>query len=370
MIRAASILLLSALVMNGAVTFTGPITLSQIKVGRTNSTSGFDGATFYVDTASTAGGNGTTSATVGDNRAFASLAEALVHDGLDIDSPRRILCVGTAEDTAQVVHAQWNSVDTTPANYLLIEGNNTTGKWNSGAYRLAGTNINLIYNNRPGHLRFKNLQGKLRGTSSGVTSAMTVFRGSTQNVGEGRTDCDIRFENCIAEISQTGSDDVFGFYNSDYAVSSALNKIRLFNCLVYSTFSDAAGYTIGYGSAWSGVENYNCTSVSNRIGFVDAQITINCLSAFPLLVDFESVGTGGGLSDYNASSDTSAVGSNSRISQTFTFVDPTTYDFHLSASDGGARNFGVTGPGGGFFSTDIDGQTRSGSWDIGADEQQ
>lgn len=55
-----------------------------------------------------------------------------------------------------------------------------------------------------------------------------------------------------------------------------------------------------------------------------------------------------------------------------TFIDAGAKDFHLSSADMGAMNYGadLSNDGNLSFSTDIDGQTRSGTWDIGADEQQ
>jgi hypothetical protein len=52
------------------------------------------------------------------------------------------------------------------------------------------------------------------------------------------------------------------------------------------------------------------------------------------------------------------------------FVDEDGDDFHLNASDTVAKNKGTDLSGDSYlpFSDDIDGQTRSGTWDIGADE--
>lgn len=88
-------------------------------------------------------------------------------------------------------------------------------------------------------------------------------------------------------------------------------------------------------------------------------------------------GTFGAGTDYNRTNLSSmgytvTGGGNTHdaTSQTFTFVDSgaTPPDYHLSSSDTGAKNLGVSDPGSGLFSNDIDGQTRSGSWDVGADE--
>jgi hypothetical protein len=74
-----------------------------------------------------------------------------------------------------------------------------------------------------------------------------------------------------------------------------------------------------------------------------------------------------------ASSDATADdfgGSGNRVSQTFTFVDAGSFDYHLAVGDAGAKDFGtdLSGDANLPFSDDIDGVTRSGTWDIGADE--
>jgi len=77
-------------------------------------------------------------------------------------------------------------------------------------------------------------------------------------------------------------------------------------------------------------------------------------------------------SDYNASDDSSSTGgAHDRTNQTFTFVDEANDDFHLAPNDTGARNYGtdLSSDPNLSFNDDIDGETRSGTWDIGADEE-
>jgi hypothetical protein len=59
-----------------------------------------------------------------------------------------------------------------------------------------------------------------------------------------------------------------------------------------------------------------------------------------------------------------------RVDQTFTFLNEAGDDFHLAATDAGARDFGVSlaGDANLAFQTDIDGEQRRITWDIGADE--
>jgi hypothetical protein len=86
--------------------------------------------------------------------------------------------------------------------------------------------------------------------------------------------------------------------------------------------------------------------------------------------------------DYNATDDASGDdfgGSNNKINQSFTstFVDASNGDLHLQSGDTVLKDAGQDlsadpnsygGSIGSALATDIDGATRSGSWDIGADE--
>lgn len=122
----------------------------------------------------------------------------------------------------------------------------------------------------------------------------------------------------------------------------------------------------------------NCTAVDNGYdgfasnpGGAGAVNCVNCLAHSngdgATYFDFRQI-TGTLTCNNCASSDATADdfgGSGNRASQTFTFLNEAGNDFHLASSDAGAKDYGQTIAG---FSDDIDGQTRSGSWDIGADE--
>lgn len=68
--------------------------------------------------------------------------------------------------------------------------------------------------------------------------------------------------------------------------------------------------------------------------------------------------------NYNLSSDSSAPGANSVLNTTVSFVSSANFNFHLTSSIGGASSASVSG----LFTDDIDGQTRTTPWDIGADQ--
>jgi hypothetical protein len=149
--------------------------------------------------------------------------------------------------------------------------------------------------------------------------------------------------------------------------------LKRINCVAYSDDNSGAGYTIGYGSAATppttllDLTNYNCTAYGCKIGFVDAQATINCIAANAATACFSSVGTGGGNSDYNASNDGTAVGAHSKTSQDFTstFVDASAGNFNLQSGDTVAKGAGVTQPTD-LSDSNIVGATRTVPWNIGA----
>jgi hypothetical protein len=77
-------------------------------------------------------------------------------------------------------------------------------------------------------------------------------------------------------------------------------------------------------------------------------------------------------SDYNLSSlSNDAPGSHSKNGVTVQFISTSSRNLHLSSSDTQAKDAGVNlGSDAKLpFNEDIDGQTRSGTWDMGADER-
>jgi len=122
---------------------------------------------------------------------------------------------------------------------------------------------------------------------------------------------------------------------------------------------------------------YNNTFASSTIGIRNN--SAGTVIAKNNLVDASSDsfdGTFDASSDYNSVSDGTATGgSNDRVNQTFTFVDESGGDFHLSRTDLGAWQFGtnLTSDSNLAVTDDIDGETRPatsdiGTWDIGSDQ--
>ena len=315
----------------------------------------------YVNTASTAGGDGTTNNTAGATRAYATLREALLAFGLTtLSDAYTIYCEGSAADTSDVDQDTWNFT-TSPTNYLLVTTQGAQrhqGVYDTGIYRLERTNSHGVYGNAACHVRIDCLQCKLTTTGAG---SYVCFKMLNLNQTLGNIDC--RITNCIAWAVQGGGGVITGFVENNVS-GSGVAIVR--NCI-------AIDCNQGYQSDRAGARFYNCGAYDGNFGFIDDDggvIVKNCLVA--LGADSSFVGTFGGTGTSNNAEDigSGAPGTSSHSPVTFTFVNAAADDFHLAAGDAGAQGLGVdlSGDANWPFSDDIDGETRTGTWDIGPDQ--
>lgn len=322
----------------------------------------------YVNTASTAGGDGTTNATSGANRAWANLAEAANGLGASLSTPIDLYCEGSAADTSNVDQTVWDFT-TTATNKLRIIGEQSplhpnfstakSGKYDTSLYHITCTNRNGLYNNIPEHIEFHGIQVHVT-----VSNAGSYIAFKTSNANQTASDITCRVAHCIAKATQT-SGTVTGF-ESRPPTSPGRGTVKTWNCLAIDCNQ---GYTNDFGLSGDIGEFYNCTSAGCGYGFVEAttMLVINCLATATTNIGF--VGTFEASSNYNAEDDgNGAPGANSRSGQTFTFVNAAGDDWHLASTDTGAKGFGTADPGSGLFSDDVDGQTRGATWDIGFDQ--
>jgi hypothetical protein len=318
-----------------------------------------DTAVLYVNTASSAGGNGTTNATSGANRAYASLREACAALTLigTLSEPYTIYCEGEAADTLSVKQPQLNFI-TSPENYVHImttPENRHNGAWSPTKYRIEVLKDSGFYNNFASHIRLEGLQVQI--TVDIVTSTnYNCFRLLTaNNVSD---NIDHRFSNCLARgvHVEGGTGRIIGFIDSQ-SNPPLVGTVRRINCI-------AVGCYTGFDSASLQLTNYNCTAYGNEYGYGGTQPCVNCLGADNTEFDFLNVGASGHFN--NASTDDRAPGTNSRINQTFTFVNAASGDFQLTSGDTGAKGFGLDDPGAGLFADDVASRTRTSPWDIGA----
>ncbi len=323
----------------------------------------FTGTTLYVNTSSSAGGDCTTNNTAGATRACATLLEAINLLPATLTTPYRIYASGSVADTSAINQTPFDQT-TSAANYLWIIGeqspnhfsNSPTGKYDTNKYRLEVTNTNALYNNTPGHLRIEGIQIKI--TRSAGDSYIGI---KCSNANQNYADVDCRISNNIVTLTGTKGNTI-GINNRPAGLAGA--TVKVWNNLVYDfgqCFATDLADTDEY---------YNNTSAGCTYGFVTDVTSTKVVNHLVTGATIGFVGTFAGTSNYNAEDDgNGAPGANSRSATTFTFVNAGAKDYHLQAGDAGAKDFGTNSVGG-LFTTDIDGQTRSGSWDIGADEQQ
>jgi hypothetical protein len=219
--------------------------------------------------------------------------------------------------------------------------------------------VGSVFHVKDGFTRIERIQIR---TTSAATSSAIVFSWYDGAGGSRAVGCLLRGNNADASAFH------IGFFSN----GAANGTLYMANCVAYDM---GTGHAVSNGfrltqstDTWYA---YNCTAHNCASGLLQSAGTCvarNCLTA---ACTDGFTGTFDAASDYNASDLASdAPGANSRNAQTFTFVDEGADDLHLAGTDGGAQNFGtdLSGDSAFPFSTDFDGETRAGSWDIGADE--
>jgi hypothetical protein len=170
------------------------------------------------------------------------------------------------------------------------------------------------------------------------------------------------------QLNNTGQ--TFGVFVWDSDVTPAI-----INNMIYNFRNDAYSEGVAiYLDSFQDALVYNNTIYNSRTGIASVYIYGSYgTAAINNLVQNTSdcfYGTFNGNSDYNISDNSDAPGAHSKNSTTVSFVDTTNKNFHLASTDTVAKNSGINLQSDTYFhfSQDIDGQERSGLWDIGADE--
>lgn len=293
--------------------------------------------TRYVNTASSAGGDGTTSATTGANRAYVSLAAFEATLGTLADN-YTVYCTGATADTG----VNFNGI--TPAGYYInVIGDqdwSTTTDISTSKYRIVSTAQNAFSVNN---------------------TSLTV---NVSNIG------------LILDVSKTDQ-------RSFYCQAGTLNVDK---CVIHGNGTPASN---AYGSVFRGnggtVNATNCCvySIATVVWNVNNAINITAIACYwtlrPNIVKIENWIMQDSIVDNNYdvacdymltdSASLGGGGTNNRLSKTLTFVDKANRNYHLAASDTDAIGYGI-GPSADADvpTSDIDGNTRSGATtDIGAD---
>lgn len=261
------------------------------------------------------------------------------------------------------IEGTWTRADTTPLNlagwttdtahyiriYTTPEARHS-GTPNSG-YRLQTSGDAPIYSS----VAFFRIEGL---NIYGNTTKHLIYLNPNTYEGVG----EVYFSHNL--IHGNGSSTASGLMNS-----SLRGTLYAWNNVIYGV--GESGYTAGIQTGGGTAYLYNNTIVNITSGFAirsgGVVVAKNNLTDAPGTDFYGSFYPG---SDFNASSDDSAPGFHSRLKQSFSFVNASAGNFHLSAADAGARNYGLDLSNDPFIpiSNDIDGALRSGGWDIGADE--
>lgn len=315
--------------------------------------------TRYVNTASTAGGDGTTNATTGANRAYASMNEWETNEQTDLVTDADIhvvYCTGTAADTTAVDIDGWT---TGASNDITINGELDGPAWNTSLYRLS---LALQYQGpltiREDFITANNLQIEQTG-SYGDTGNGITYHYATASAVITINACYIRHNNVTAS---TG----YGLYPNPDGTNHIINTVvDGFDRGVYLPIA-AGGETNLYNNTLANQESYGIYAS----GYPGSATTYN---------EKNNLIQGAGTADYyhdfggnvtatystNLSSDTSSENTTLR-SKTVTFDGAD--DYHTSDTDSVDQGTDLSSDTYYAFSVDNDGDTRTGSWDIGADE--
>jgi hypothetical protein len=325
--------------------------------------------TRYINTGAASGGDGTTRALSGANAAYQTFDIAQAAEAKDItlatgtDEIFDFKCAGGADSDISQLDAAWLC---SAGNYIIVEADDDdvhAGVLDTGKYHFTAvsSSAGLRAPADMGRIIYRNLQ--FYPAASGATNRRSLGIRGAASFANGPT-----VENCLFNGSRlTGSNAsaIIGTNGSGFAT------IRN-NLFVDYTGVQTAGMTVdplSLASDWNIFNNTfdHCTVAigsANKAGQPSVQ---NCL--FSQCTDDWDSGNASG--NNNASTKGSSVGTSPRLSQTFDFVDEAGNDFHLTADDTGAFEFGtdLSGHSDSPVTTDFEGDARDASTpDIGFDE--
>lgn len=317
----------------------------------------------YVDVDAEVGGDGTTNALSGANCAYRSLSiwEAARQADLPTgDIIEQCICESShANHTADTTATTIDGWTTDATRYIEIKtstGARHDGTWNTAKYRLvlaaSGHCILAVEND----VRIEGLQLAPYGTA-------TLNRWAFVSTATGSVT--YRISKCLITPA-AGSAQYDG--GIKFATGPTGGSAYIWDTVIYGFINNAAAHGIHIEDVDVSAYLYNLTISSCGRGVKNAgTVTLkNCLFN---ACTVDAIGT---ITDtYCATTNDNtkgltAAGTGNRFSITAHFLGAA--DFHLDSTFTDAIDYGTADPGSGLFSDDIDGVTRSGTWDIGADE--
>lgn len=272
-------------------------------------------------------------------------------------------CYSMADTTAVTING-WTTASDAYIRIYTPTSERHDGKWNTSKYRLeAATNVLVITEE---HVRVEGLQ--IRYTS-------TTAAGIGVNINAAGA-WDVRLDNCLIRAMDAIANNCNGVLSTTGAAGSVL---RMKNCAVYGWYS-AGNFDapVQINNANITAHLHNCTFARGNYGVRARAGTVNCKNCYSGATDYGDYyqeGTGVMNLTTCASEDTTGSAGLQNIAYSttagayFTNITAGSEDFHIGASsalvDAGTD---LSADANYAFTDDIDGQTRSGSWDIGVDE--
>lgn len=329
--------------------------------------------TRYVNSDSTAGGNGTTNATTGANRAYASLSEWEAAEATDLvtDGDSHICEVnGTSADGGSRCELlTWTTDATHTLIVRMLSGSEHGGVWNTGTHRL------VISDTYDGAFEigvgaeFCTLQGlQLENQGSLASQSRAIRITATSAIS------DIKVLKNIARLTGTGTP---GTESDGIQIEGDANCV-VANNLVLTPNGCEAGIYVKYLDASLGdISVYHNTviggNVSGEVGIesAGADTGTNCRFFNNLVALSEtcySLGDANLTTGNNVGDDASSPDGASYQNRTFTFAGGS--DYHLDLGDSGAADLGANLTSDSFYAVidDVDGDSRATTPDCGFDE--
>lgn len=274
-------------------------------------------------------------------------------DLVTLDRQLDIACYAM-EDTARVLFDGWTTDATRYIRVYTPASERHDGKWNASKYRLNITTAAFFT-----ATDFLELHTRVEGLQISVTPD------GNGRIAVGMTG-GCRIGGCVIR-SLAGSFSGQRGIVSDHSLGHAY----VYNNVIYSdSRSTGDGVSLSTGNFTYKPFVYNNTIHNFNVGLQrDAgngvvaknNLVQSCTTCYGSTYDAASTN--------NVSEDATSPNASLR-NRSATFVDEASFDFHLASGDTAARDAGadLSADAALSFTTDIDGQTRSGTWDVGADE--
>lgn len=240
------------------------------------------------------------------------------------------------------------------------------GKFTGRCYFLSG-------NDATGMMKISTVSGNAYDiTVTGIQIKNTVGDGFHDGSG-GAAVTKLTFDSCIFIGSANSS--TSASHSGIDGSSTQTGAYRVKNCVFYSWASTAVSNNnaaIHMNSSGGTLYAYNSSDFGSDRSF--ALITGTAIAKNVIGNNGGGscfLGTWDAASTNNISKRSDAPGSNPQNATVVAWVDSSAFDFHLKVTDTKARNAGVdlSADATLSFTNDVDGNVRSGTWDIGPDEE-